>query len=152
MQLKEDFKKYRITAFALLIVVCVNIVMPAAVLATSFYCNIDSDSPSDTVGPAVDCCIENGLIGESELTGPQESINYCTFLQDCSQSISDPFTDLDSLLPTEKKVKISIASFPLFGTIQYPDSGWNIASHISLSASLPYSTPPAFLVNRTFLN
>lgn len=150
--MKADFKKYRITAFALLIILGINVVMPAAVLAVGFYCNADSDSSADTIIPAVDCCIGNKLNSASKLSGNQDIVEFCTLLRACNQSVSDPFTKLDSLLPAEKKVKVFIADLPFLKITQYPDTGWDIASHISLDTSFPYPAPPVFLVNSTFLN
>lgn len=150
--MKAVFKKYRIIAYTLLIVLGLNVVMPAAVLAAGYYCDVKSDSPGNAVNSSVDCCTVIEVNSVSGLFGNQDSIDYCTFLQDCNQSISDPFTELDSLLPVEKKIKVFIAAFPFFNMFQYAGNGWNKATPISLDSTFPYSAPPIFLVNSTFLN
>lgn len=152
--MKVDFKKYRIVAFTLLIVLGINVVMPPAALASGFYCDVKSGSQEDAIIiPAVDCCaVFEEANPESGLIGNQNSIDYCAFLQECNQSISDSFTELDSLLPIEKKLKILVVAFPLFNTFQFPDNGWNTASPVSPDGSFPYPALPVYLVNSTFLN
>lgn len=149
--MKANFKTYRIAAFALIIVLGLNVIIPAAVLGAGFYCNIGAHSTADTVNPGVDHCIANELFSVSGLSDDQDIINHCTALQACSQSISEPFSEFESLLPVEKNRKAPVAVSAFFNSHLYAD-GWDAFRHISAEASLPYPSPPLFLLNNTFLN
>lgn len=143
--MKAEFKKYRIIAFTLLIVLGINVVMPAAVLAAGFYCDVQSNSPANTSNTAADCCTEIEVSGITGLSDDQDNVDYCTFERACNQSISDPLAEFQSILPVEKTV---LPASAFFDTLL--DNG--MFSHISLDASLSYPTPPIFLLNSTFLN
>lgn len=124
-------------------------IMPAAVIASSFYCDVDSDLSAGTVITSqVDCCTPNGLNNEAELSDDYNYIDHCTFLQDCDQSISDPFTELESILLVENNAKAVLFAVSFFD----PLLANGTISQDTQDTSFSYSTPPIFLLNSTFLN
>ncbi|MGK7371035.1 MAG: hypothetical protein ACNS64_12545 [Candidatus Halalkalibacterium sp. M3_1C_030] len=145
--MKKDLKKYRITAFALLMVLGIHVVMPAAVMAAG-YCNVETNVPADTGILFEDCCD----IELNHAAVDQDILGYCTFEQDCNPLPAHSFGEHKSLLPAKKQMS------PLPAISGFVDARYSAhknretVNRISFDTLLRYPTPPVFLLNSTFLN
>ncbi|MGK7371217.1 MAG: hypothetical protein ACNS64_13490 [Candidatus Halalkalibacterium sp. M3_1C_030] len=145
--MKKDLKKYRITAFALLMVLGIHVVMPAAVLAAG-YCNVESNVRADIGLLIEDCCdIEfNNAAGDRDILG------YCTFEQGCNPLPAHSFGEHKSLLPANKQMSPLPAISGFVDACYSGDKNRETFNRISFDTLLLYPTPPVFLLNSTFLN
>ncbi|HLR30990.1 MAG TPA: hypothetical protein VK074_00770 [Fodinibius sp.] len=140
-------KAYRITAFTLLMVLSIHVVMPAAVLAAG-YCNIEYTIPADTRILFEDCCdIELNHAAED-----QDILGYCTFEQDCNPLPAHSFGEHKSLLPAKKQMSPLPAISGFVDALYSADKNREMVNRISFDTLLLYPTPPVFLLNSTFLN
>lgn len=139
--------KYQWTALALLVMLAINIVIPSTLMAVNLYCQGSSPDVNE-VNNGTECCSDRKLSSSAGISDAQEQDNYCTFEQACKQEISDPLTELQTLLPAETYVSAA----PETSSFSNPILDRNTFSYVSLDSSLLYPTPPTFLLNSTFLN
>ncbi|MBO6585595.1 MAG: hypothetical protein JJ953_05785 [Gracilimonas sp.] len=146
-RLTKDFKKYRITATALLMVLGIHVVMPVAVLAAG-YCNAESNAPADTEILIEDCC---DLKRNSAADRDQDIVGNCTFERFCNSLPAHSFGEHKSLLPSKKQSNPLPAISGFVHTLYSVDKNRETFSHTSLDTLLLYPGPPVFLLNSTFL-
>tara|TARA_R100000908_G_scaffold65353_1_gene54728 strand:- start:14633 stop:15070 length:438 start_codon:yes stop_codon:yes gene_type:complete len=145
--LNSDFKKYRITAFALLTVLGIHVVLPAAVLAAG-YCNVESNVPADA-GILIEGCCDTEL---NSAAGDQDILGNCTFERVCNTLPAHSFGEHKSLMPEKKQMSPLPAISGFVHTLYSGDRNRETFNRISLDTLLLYPTPPVFLLNSTFLN
>lgn len=147
-RLKKDLKKYRITAFALLMVLGIHVVMPAAVLAAGF-CNVETNVSADTRILIEDCC---DLNRNSATDRDQDILSNCTFERFCNSLPAHSFGEHKSLLPSKKQSSPLPAISGFVDTLYSDFKNPATFNRILFDTLLRYPTPPVFLLNSTFLN